>query len=125
MLDKYSDNKTDQEFNPQKMTYTQLFRTSAADALLDRVFIHARMHTKGYFLHNKVPGCEPFWPSGKALGWPAEGPQLDPASALLSLKKITVYGLSLGTLSLTIRETLKMALITAHLNAGVTLVVTV
>ena len=27
------------------------------------------------------------WPSGKALGWEAEGPWLDSASALLSLQK--------------------------------------
>ena len=31
--------------------------------------------------------CEPVWPSGKALGWQAEGPRFDTASALLSLRK--------------------------------------
>ena len=31
--------------------------------------------------------CEPAWPSGKALGWQAEGPRFDTASALLSLQK--------------------------------------
>ena len=40
------------------------------------------------------PG-EPVWPGGKALGWYAEGPQFDTASALLSLQK----GCGLWTLS--------------------------
>ena len=31
---------------------------------------------------------EPLWPSGKALGWYAEGPRFDTASALLSLQKL-------------------------------------
>ena len=31
--------------------------------------------------------CEPVWPSGKALGWYAEGPRFESASALLSLRK--------------------------------------
>ena len=31
---------------------------------------------------------EPVWPSGKALGWQAEGPQFESASALLSLQKL-------------------------------------
>ena len=52
---------------------------------------------------------EPVWPSGKALG-----PRLDTASALLSLHK----GCGLWTPSC-------MALIAAHLNAGIILVVTV
>ena len=30
---------------------------------------------------------EPVWPSGKALGWQAEGPRFDTTSALLSLQK--------------------------------------
>ena len=30
---------------------------------------------------------EPVWPSGKALGWEAEGPRLDSASTLLSLQE--------------------------------------
>ena len=38
---------------------------------------------------------EPVWPSGEALGWYAEGPRLDSASALLSLQK----GCGLWTLS--------------------------
>ena len=29
----------------------------------------------------------PVWPSGKAVGWQAEGPRFDTASALLSLQK--------------------------------------
>ena len=39
---------------------------------------------------------EPVWPSRKALGWLAEGPRFDPASALLSLQK---GGCGLWTLS--------------------------
>ena len=31
---------------------------------------------------------EPVWPSGKALGWQAEGPRFESASALLSLQKV-------------------------------------
>ena len=31
---------------------------------------------------------EPVWPSGKAVGWLAEGPRFDTASALLSLQKL-------------------------------------
>ena len=32
--------------------------------------------------------CEPVWPSGKALGWKAEGLRFESASALLSLQKL-------------------------------------
>ena len=32
--------------------------------------------------------CEPVWPSGKALGWYAEGTRFESASALLSLQKV-------------------------------------
>ena len=38
---------------------------------------------------------EPVWPSGKALGWEAEGPRFDTVSALLSLQR----GCGLWTLS--------------------------
>ena len=31
---------------------------------------------------------EPVWPSGKALGWQAEGPRFESASALLSFQKL-------------------------------------
>ena len=31
---------------------------------------------------------DPAWPSGKALGWQAEVPRLETASALLSLQKL-------------------------------------
>ena len=50
---------------------------------------------------------EPVWPSGKALGWSAEGPRFDSASALLFLQKVEVCGYCLVTLSLTINKTLK------------------
>ena len=66
---------------------------------------------------------EPVWPGGKALGWEAEGTRFDTASALLSLQK----GCGLWTLSCDFVHhfLLKMALIAAHLNAEVILVVTV
>ena len=32
--------------------------------------------------------CEPVWPSGKALGWQAEEPRFESASALLSLQEL-------------------------------------
>ena len=32
--------------------------------------------------------CKPFWPSGKELGWQAEGPRFESASALLSLQQL-------------------------------------
>ena len=38
-------------------------------------------------IYTAVEGCEPVWPSGKALGWQVEGPRFDTASALLSLQK--------------------------------------
>ena len=45
----------------------------------------------GLELYEKVPcgleSREPVWPSGKALGWYAEEPRFDTASALLSLQK--------------------------------------
>ena len=31
---------------------------------------------------------EPFWPSGKTLGWYAKGPRFESVSALLSLQKL-------------------------------------
>jgi len=42
-----------------------------------------------------VTPCEPVWLGGKALGWQAEGPRLDSASAVLSLQE----GCGLWTLS--------------------------
>ena len=47
--------------------------------------------------------CEPVWLSGKALGWKAEGPLFESASALLSLQKLGLV----DTVTLTINETLK------------------
>ena len=44
-------------------------------------------------------GCEPVWPSGKALGWEAEGPWFDPLRlSFLFSSKIVVYGHCLVTL---------------------------
>ena len=68
---------------------------------------------------------EPVWPSGKALGWLAEGPRFESASALLSLQK----GCGLRTLSCDRCSSqlinIKIALIAARLNARVILAVTV
>ena len=60
---------------------------------------------------------KPAWPSGKELGWYAEGPWFDPASAFLSLQKLRFVDSVFVTLPLTINETFKMALVAAHLNA--------
>ena len=45
--------------------------------------------------------CEPVWPSGKALGWSAEGPQLDTASVLPALLTV-VCGHRLVNLALSL-----------------------
>ena len=50
-----------------------------------------------------VTSCEPVWPNGKPLGWQAEGPRFDSASALLSLQKLWSVD-SLVTFSLTIDD---------------------
>ena len=41
-----------------------------------------------YFHPRALWWREPVWPSGKALGWWAEGPRFESASALLSLQKL-------------------------------------
>ena len=48
------------------------------------------------------------WPSGKELGWQAEGPRLDSASAFPSLQTGVVCGHCLVTLSITVNETFKI-----------------
>ena len=51
---------------------------------------------------------EPVWPSGKALGWEAEGPRFDPLRlSFLFSSKIVVYGHCLVTLSTQLMKTLK------------------
>ena len=50
---------------------------------------------------------EPVWPSGKALGWEAEGPRFESASALLLSSNVVVRGHVLVTLSHTVDETLE------------------
>ena len=46
-----------------------------------------------------VIACEPAWPSGKALGWKAEGSWFDPLPlSFLFSSKIVVYGHCLVTL---------------------------
>ena len=55
-----------------------------------------------------LPACEPVWPSGKSLGWSAEGPRFDPLRLSSLFKKCVVF---LWTLSCdfaqAINETLK------------------
>ena len=52
--------------------------------------------------------CEPVWPSGKALGWEAEGPRFDPLRlSFLFSSKIVVYGHCLVTLPTQLMKTLK------------------
>ena len=53
--------------------------------------------------------CEPVWPSGKALGWYAAGPRFVSSCDFVPQNLLNI----------------KMALIAAHLNAGIILVVTV
>ena len=57
-------------------------------------------------LKPRSPDREPVWPSGRAVGWKAEGPRFESASALLSLQRLWLWT-QLVTLSLTINETLK------------------
>ena len=54
---------------------------------------------------NNMVVNEPVWPSGKALGWKAEGLWFESASALLSFQKVVVCGHCLVILSLTVNET--------------------
>ena len=63
---------------------------------------------------------EPVWPSGKTLGWKQWDLGSKSASALLSLQKLW----SVDTV-LWMTRNIKMALIAAHLNAGVILVMSV
>ena len=76
-------------------------------------------HYETHFINNCVhiiisrnhaysePG-EPVWPSGKALGWKAEGFRFESTSVLLSLQKLwSVDTVLFVTLSLTVNETLK------------------
>ena len=68
---------------------------------------------------------DPLWPSGKALGWQAlRGTSVRIRFGSPFSSKFVVCGHRLATLSLTINEPLKMALIAADLNAEVILVVT-
>ena len=50
---------------------------------------------------------EPVWPSGKVLGWSAEGPGLDSVSALLSLQSACGLWTLFCHFVLKINETLK------------------
>ena len=70
---------------------------------------------------------EPVWPSGeyKALGWSAEGPVLDSASAVLSLSEKLWFVDTVVTLSLTMNQTLTWFSSLPIFNAGVILAVTV
>ena len=54
-----------------------------------------------------TPVSKTFWPNGKALGWYAEEPRFESASALLFSSKVVICGRCLVTLSLTVNETVK------------------
>ena len=59
-------------------------------------------------LEDLLSRCEPAWPSGKALGWLAEGPWFDPLRlSFLFSSKIVVYGHCLVTLPTQLMKTLK------------------
>ena len=64
--------------------------------------------------------CEPIWPR-----LVSRGTSVRICFDSLFTSKTVVCGHCLVTLSLTINETIKLALVTAHHNAGVILVVTV
>ena len=66
---------------------------------------------------------EPVWPSGKA-GKPKDLGSI-PLRLSFLFKKVVVCGHCLVTLSITSYSNIKMALIAAHLNAGIILVVAV
>ena len=66
---------------------------------------------------------EPVWPSGKAGKWKDFGSI--PLQLSFLFKKVVVCGHCLVTLSITSYWNIKTALIAAHLNAGIILVVTV
>ena len=51
-------------------------------------------------------GCEPVWPSGKALGWLAEGPRFDPLRFSFLFKNGGLWTLSCDLVR-TIKETFK------------------
>ena len=56
---------------------------------------------------SKIRLSEPVWPSGKALGWYAEGPRFDPLRLSFFFKKIVFYGHCLATLPTQLLKTLK------------------
>ena len=51
--------------------------------------------------------CEPVWPSGKALGWSAEGPWFDPLRLSFLFSSKTVVNGQSCDFAHTINETLK------------------
>ena len=55
----------------------------------------------------KSTSCETVWPSGKALGWQAEGPWFKSALALLSLQKLWFMDTVFVILLPTVNDTLK------------------
>ena len=109
--------------------------------------LHAKPHTSGYmnwvFSCNMTPALwvewpgyfmcycsdtregEPVWPSGKALGWQAKDLGLILLRLSVLFKKVVVCGHCLVTLSVITYWNIKMALVAAHLIAGIILVVTV
>ena len=59
---------------------------------------------------------EPVWPSGKALGWYAEGPRFESVRLSFLFKSCGLWTLSRDFVPHNY-ENIKMALIAAHLNA--------
>ena len=55
---------------------------------------------------SKIRLSEPVWPSGKALGWYAEGPRFDPLRLSFLFKNCGLWTLSCES-AFTINETLK------------------
>ena len=57
--------------------------------ILGRILMNQGRQTLAIMLLGRMlTNCEPVWPSGQALGWKAEVPRFESASALLSLQKL-------------------------------------
>ena len=80
----------------------QLEETVWRVSLSKRAGLRARLRSsllKPQVHKRRVDVSEPVWPSGKALGWEAEGPRFDPLRlSFLFSSKMVVYGHCLVTL---------------------------
>ena len=77
------------------------------------------------FTYLRASSRELAWPSGKALGCKEKSVGSIPLLLAFLLKKLWFMDTVFLTLPLTINRNLKTAIIAAHVDAGVTLVVTV